>query len=276
MTTQYTVVQYLPNPLSGERINLGLIAWAEGRIACRFVRKWQRVYSFGREDTKFLRDFVGRVEEAASSILDIPGLVEEKLDEDKLKKIIGSWTSSIQFSEPKSSLKPPDELLNDMATIFLREPKRQVKRGRDKRTAATLAAKRILSVLQEVVGPDAQQLLKRNHPVRGKFAEYPFDVVGTNGAPFLAAQGLSFEISDTDSLRKDVESTAWWIDDVKMWDSKFPLAVVVIPPTNKSETYVRARKIFKGLDAAVKTEAEIGRWANSVVRGLPPDALTIK
>lgn len=273
MTTQYTVVQYHPNPLSGERINLGLIAWAEGRIACRFVRKWQRVYSFGREDTKFLRDFVGRVEEAASSILDIPGLVEEKLDEDKLKKIIGSWISSIQFSEPKSSLKPPDELLDEIATIFLREPRRRVIRVQYKRTVVKLAAQSILPVLQERVGPDAEQLLKRDYTVHGKFDEHAIDLVIANGNPFLGVQGLSFEISESASLDKDVNATAWMIDDVKKQDPKFQLAVVVIPPSGKSNTYERARRIFKGLKAAVKTKDEISQWTRNVVGKIPQKEL---
>src|SRR5262245_19715811 len=111
MTTYYTVVQYLPKPLSGERMNVGVIAWADGQIATKFIDDWRRVRSFGGEDIDFVRDFVRRVEEASEDIPSLPGFVHDRaIDEGRLRKFIGDWVNSIQFSEPKASLKPPLEV----------------------------------------------------------------------------------------------------------------------------------------------------------------------
>jgi len=50
MTPYYTVVQCVPDPIAGERINIGVIVLGEGRLSCRFVRTWRRVAQFARED----------------------------------------------------------------------------------------------------------------------------------------------------------------------------------------------------------------------------------
>jgi DUF3037 family protein len=108
--THYTVVRYLPKPLSGEQINIGVIAWDdEQHVAARFLYDWRRVESFVaeedvEEDVGFLRDFARRV---------------GRLDSGCLQRMIKSWTKSIQFSEPKASLKAPDDVLQEIAPIFL-------------------------------------------------------------------------------------------------------------------------------------------------------------
>lgn len=33
----YTVVQYVPGPVAGERVNLEIIAWGSGEVVCAFV-----------------------------------------------------------------------------------------------------------------------------------------------------------------------------------------------------------------------------------------------
>src|SRR5260370_14407344 len=137
--TRYTVVEYLPNPISGERMKVGIIAWNEGRMAAQFLSDWRRVHSFGGEDIGFVRDFARRVEDAAGRHPVLPGL-GEVLDEHRLEKIVGTWTHSIQFSEPRASLKAPNEVTIEMAPVFLREAQRRENRGRDRRAAAALVA----------------------------------------------------------------------------------------------------------------------------------------
>jgi hypothetical protein len=66
MITKYSVVRYEPRPLSGEAINIGVIAWTDGKIVTRFVEDWRRVRTFGRENIDFLREFVQKLENSAS------------------------------------------------------------------------------------------------------------------------------------------------------------------------------------------------------------------
>ena len=42
MTSYYSVVQYVPNPMSGERVNVGVIAFDGHAVRTRFLRNWTR------------------------------------------------------------------------------------------------------------------------------------------------------------------------------------------------------------------------------------------
>jgi len=267
MITHYTVVQYLPKPLSGERINVGVIAWAEGRIAAKFIGDWRRVRSFGGEDIDFVRDFVRRIEDAAENTPSLPGFERDStIDEARLRKFIGDWVNSIQFSDPKTSLKPPDEVVSEVSPIFLRTPRQHPRRARDRRFVAALAYHRISAAVKQVLDRSTAELVKRHFPIRGRFDEHQFDVVVANGRPLFAAQGLSFELPDSVTLRKDVDATAWAVDDVRKRKLDLPLAVLALPPKKETKLYARATQIFEGLDAAVLTESDVDKWATRVAK----------
>ncbi|HKX03423.1 MAG TPA: DUF3037 domain-containing protein [Methylomirabilota bacterium] len=270
--TNYTVVHYLPNPLSGERINVGVIAWNEGRIAARFIDDWRRVHSFGGEDVEFIRDFVERVQEAIGSEPMLPGLAAgSQLDEERLKKIVGTWTHSLQFSEPRASLKAPAAVVDEVAPIFLRGSRRRIKTWRDRRAAAALVASSIRSSVTRLVKAKSYELVKRNHPIKGKLGRHPFDVVVANGKPLFAAQGLSFQIGDTRLLDLETNATAFAITDVRMALPHFPLAVLTLPPAKKSPLFSQAQRVFHGLSAeVVESEDEMTRWAARVAKRLLP------
>jgi DUF3037 family protein len=266
MVTYYTVVHYLPNPLSGERVNVGVIAWNDGQITARFVDDWRRIHSFGGEDIRFIRDFARRVEEATSANPDLPGLGSSgRLDEERLKKIVGSWIHSLQFSEPRASLRGPSQTVDDMASIFLRA-RRHVQRGRTRTSAAALAAHSIFVGLEELT-QKASQLMKRNYAIKGKLEEHPFDVVVANGRPFFAAQGLSFEVADSRILGLEVEATAFALSDVRARDREFPLAVLTLPPQRKSQLFNKAQTLFDALKAeVVESEDAMNRWAKRMTK----------
>jgi len=246
-------------------MNVGLIAWSGGRIAARFVDDWRRVQSFGGEDIEFIRDLVRRVE-GATDAQQQPLLTgfgdSSRLDEERLKHIVGSWTHSVQFSEPRSSLKSPEDVLNEVAPIFLRARHVKPHRGRDRRTAAAMVAQSIWTSVVAVVERPDHDLLKRSYSIKGKLDQHPFDVVVANGKPFFAAQALSFEIADTRTLDKEFQATAWAITDVRSGNRDFPVAVLTLPPRGKSVLYDRAQKVFNGLGAEVaESTDEVEKWA---------------
>src|SRR6266700_2867713 len=47
MPTTYTVVQYVPDPIADERLNVGVIAVSGGRARSRFLTNWRRAERFG-------------------------------------------------------------------------------------------------------------------------------------------------------------------------------------------------------------------------------------
>src|SRR5712664_3430633 len=216
MITKFCVVRYLPHPLSGEMMNIGIIAWGEGKIATHFMKDWRRIRTFGHEDISFLQDFVGEV----SSIY-LPGL-----------------------------------------------PHRQ-RRSRTRLTAARLALNSVSQVLLQERGPLSEGLIKKQHSIRGKFDEHQFDVVVANGRPFFAAQGLSFERSFSRAIQKDVDATAWAIDDVRKIQRTLPVAVLASPPADSSKYFDRARKTFQGLKAEMVLEDRMDAWVKRALKTVP-------
>src|SRR5438874_12859278 len=113
MVTKYSVVRYLPNPLSGEMINIGVIAWGEDKIAARFVKDWKRAKAFGREDISFLRDFVEQMEDSAQVQQQLLAFTSKPVDATQLEKFVKDWGNSIQFSELRTSLRSPEEVIRE-------------------------------------------------------------------------------------------------------------------------------------------------------------------
>jgi len=108
MVCYYTIVRYYPDPITDERINIGVIVFGDGKVRSRFVRDWHRVEQFGGEDISYLHEFAQRV---------------KGWDETTLKDCIGRWNRSIQFRKPSPSLRTPEKLLDEETRLFLHEPK---------------------------------------------------------------------------------------------------------------------------------------------------------
>lgn len=268
MTTKYSVVRYLPNPLSGEAVNFGVIAWNQDRISSRFIDNWKRVRAFGGEDIDFLREFRHRFETRTSQAPTLPGF-GDKLDAAELERIVGDWRHSIEFSEPRSSLKSPDEVLNDLAPIYLRSLGHRPREMRDRRVAARLAAKMVSDVLISEKGPGVRDLIQRDYALSGQFDRHTFDVAVANGQAFLAAQALSFEGSSSPNLHRDIDATAWAIDDVRKKLPRLPLRIFALPPRGTSKLFTLAKRIFAGLDAKIVSENQMGRWVHEVSGQVP-------
>lgn len=260
MPSNYTVIQYVPDPVSGERVNVGVIAFSEVRILSKFLDKWGRVSRFAEQEIGFLQDFADDIRNMTSDQLEPEQLVGEgRLKEQQLREMVDSWMNSIQFTEFKASLLPVDELLEEAAQRYLREPKIQ-ERARGRRTAAKLAAASVQAALEEEIGEVARELTKRNALLRGRVEEHKLDVVVQNGQPFFGAHGLSFEVRESLQLDRLVDSTAWSIDDIRQRDDEIPLAVFALPPKGDSEAFARAGHIFEELGAPLIAEGGLQDW----------------
>jgi hypothetical protein len=147
MTSKYSVIQYVPNPISDERINVGVVAFDEKNVKVHFLSRWERVCCFGAaENIDFLRDFAHRMEEAAEAGLLLPGDEAGKVPKhERLTKIAKGWINSIQFTEPRGSLEDIDSLIEDIAKTYLLEiaPERC---KRYSETLSTVARKALKSI----------------------------------------------------------------------------------------------------------------------------------
>src|SRR6266566_1478825 len=216
MESYYSVVEYLPDPLTDERVNIGVIVFGGGRARSRFLANWQRVKAFSQTDTSFLKDFARDVDKATAAQIPLPGISNvSALSLEDLQKISQKWVNAIQLTQLRASLKNPEELLELVASRYLKEPRRGKREFRDRRAAVSLAIKHVASALRARRAGLEQKVLKKHYLISGKFDEHSFDLAAANGRAFFAARALSFETPDSDDLRKDIDSTAWALDDVR-------------------------------------------------------------
>ncbi len=264
MGALFTIVQYVPDPLADERMNVGVIVVENGRIEGRFLRQWNRVRTFGGEDVAFLRDFAERVNQWTPEHPEIPGLAAGvRLDEKGLQDIVGRWHNSIQFTPLKASLSAKDDLLDQLSTRYLKHAPRKRTGYRDRRKAAQIVFRELEEAFLPVLSAEPNARINRNALIPGKLDEHQFDVSIENGRPYLAAHGLSFEGPHSKDLENEIDATAWSIDDVKTANRSLDLAVVVLPPKSaKSKTFLRAVRVFEGLKAEVIEEPEAEAWAH--------------
>lgn len=262
MPSYYTVIQYMPDPVAGECVNIGVIVFGEGVVRSRFLRDWHRVQHFGDDDIGFLKDLARRASAWSRPDAPLPCFgTDIRLDEGGIRSIAGRWMNSIQFSEPRASLLAPDRLLIDIAPRFLREPMRVQRGFRDHRAAAGLATRRIRAALTEVAGSESDKLVRTHDAIAGELDEHRFDVAVRNGKLLFAAQGLSFEAPASRELERELGETAWAIADVRNHYPNVPLGVVVLPPKTNVKIFDRATHIFGGLNAEVVLEPHVDEWA---------------
>lgn len=123
MASYYSIIQYVPNPIANERINIGVLIFDDKEIKVKFLKNWNRVKNFCMGDITFLRDFESQMQKAVAQDLLFPGdsLLDQPRQE-RLQRVSESWMNSVQFTEPNFSLKPVDKLLEDSIKKYLIEP----------------------------------------------------------------------------------------------------------------------------------------------------------
>jgi hypothetical protein len=267
MSSFYTVVQYLPQPLSDERINIGVIAWDEQGMSSQFATNWQRVQAFGNEDIAYLRDFVANVERATAGRPELPLLRpgEAPITPSEIEKIADSWRHSIQFTPVRGSLKDRKSALSDVVPIYLTHPAQERRTPRTRRTAAKIAAQKVTAAFARRDPLMAQKTVKTNCILAGKYDTHEFPVVVVNGNPLAAVEALSFEVRESRTLEWEANSVLWACDDVRQENAKIHLAVFAIEPRRPSELFDKTAKVLRKLDVDLITESSVERWAASQV-----------
>src|SRR5579859_5328653 len=175
MASKYSVVQYVPNPNSGERINIGVLVWDDKGVLCHFSDNWSRVRTFGGESVDYLRNFAHDISHFTAAQ---GNLLEERITSDTLQKWAGSWKHSIQFTEPAGSLDPAAEVLDSMVKIFLRPTVHRRRSQTRKMVAARAYAKIFDAVKARVKEQDrAEHLVRQREVLAGRVEPHTFDVV---------------------------------------------------------------------------------------------------
>jgi hypothetical protein len=272
MGTFYSVIRYVPNPIAEERVNIGIVVLADQAPMFRFVQNWRRAYALGGTSVAFLKEFAREAQDRNIGLF--PG--STTWDEETLKRVLARWHNSIQFSQPRASLKPADALLEELSELYLRNSppssERSTVRGRP--YAAAVALRYVRAAVMERFGrAGAQALVAKMSVLKGSLSEHEFDVVLKNGRPLLAANALSFLVPDTMTLRRDVDATAFAMEDVLRKPSELRAGIVVVPPKRRTSYYENTRRMFEKLKVEVVEERKAPAWARSAVGQLPGNIL---
>ena len=263
MISRYSVVQYVPNPLADERINIGVIAWDERGLSAKFLSNWKRVQSFGREDIGYVREFVAKATAALNRDAS-PDMFKTAplLDVPQLEKMIGTWHHSIQFTSPRTSVKTPEALLGDIRPMFLPEPTADHHMPRSRRTAARIAVKRLQSAIAQRDPKYVSKILKTNLSLKGACSSHEIPVALASGDLIAGIETLSFEIKEQKTLELEFNSVCWTCADVRKVHHDANLAVFALEPKRKSELFKKAGKVLRKLDVTLITEGSLEVWAN--------------
>lgn len=268
MASRYSVIQYVPDPIADERINIGVVAFNNNAIRVRFVSNWERVRRFGLKDIEFLKDFAHHMKnEAEEGILFPCDKFNGLSSQERISKITQGWINSIQITEPRASLDTVDELLEDIANTYLREQNPELEpkvRVRDRQAAAKIVRSKTREVLKREFGDKAKELLRKDYEIHGSKTNNKFDVVVANGRPYFAAHGLSFEVDIPDTLK---DAVLWRISDIKSCQPNFPLAIFVLPPKVGQHhykqieyTYQKTISTYKAMGADIVQENDVEPW----------------
>lgn len=281
-TTFYSIVQFVPDTIADERMNIGVIVFSNGYVLSRFLHRWDRVKCFAQADIDYLKEFTSWIGEAMASStsgnlpLTLPGIpVSGRPNEETIRRIASEWSNSIQVTTPQPSLEDPQILLDRLAKRHLVEGQTASHRRkfRSKKVAAALTLKNVRTAVANELGDElGRQLVRRGYPISGRIIpSVKIDVAVANGRIFSLSQALSFETPDMRELERQTQHAIYTLKDISETGENIRLDVVVLPPIPGQSSYQEAYEQFSALPrmceeigAGVVTDRSLPQWAHEV------------
>lgn len=269
MTSFYSAIQFVPDPIADERINIGVVAFDDRTVVTRFLRDWRRVQHFSPRGIGPLREFVRDLAERTSDQrMIVEAMGHGEFDRSALDRALGGWMGVVQFGDPRPAVIPVRELLDYAADALLSEPKAgQVDLARrHRREAAEIAYGKVRFAARETFLAPRRPEVDRRVAVAGASFEHRFDVVVSKhggGEPLLAVHALSFEVEGTEAV---VKNTAFAVKDVREAHPHLPVAVMALTPKNKSTQVDHARTVIESFDGIFLREQDAAGWIEAQMR----------
>lgn len=273
MASQYSVIQYVPDPVADERINIGVVVIGDDQARAQFIEDWRRVSSFGRENIQFLREFVMDVEAALENAQSNQLILSSRtgppaLNETVLCRMAENWVNSIQLTPLRGSLDAPDELLDFLAERFLRTPQPRERKYRDRGQAARILRDHVRSGLEKALGDRSSDLFRANEQIPGNASFHRLDAIVRNGRPLFAAHALSFENPSGDDLDVHLQLTLWAARDLRDRFDQFPFGVMILGSDEREQATLLATQSLRKVGAEVLNERDVEDWTIDRIAGL--------
>ncbi len=236
MPAHYSVIQYVPDPVTGERVNVGVVAYAEGEVRAKFLTNWQRVKSLWGKDC-LERE---RIE-----------ALFEGIDQDRLLEMIDTWHSAIQLTRPCGSIRTLNDAIEEAARRFLVDsapPTRDYKVHEDVVVYARLTL--LAAITQKLGVRNAKGHVRRDMQLPGRDGfNRRFDLGVKNGEPLHVIQAISF--AGTKSTERSVEAAAFLANEIR---DRLPFTVVIAPPLEPDVRFENSVKTLEIHGAKVVEE----------------------
>jgi hypothetical protein len=91
----------VPDPVSGECVNIAVVTWDERRIFARALKDWRRASAIGSHGLGTIKTITSKLVKASAVQLPLIAQDDTRLDVQALKSIIGTWHHAIQFTPPR-------------------------------------------------------------------------------------------------------------------------------------------------------------------------------
>jgi len=275
MSSKFAVVQFSPDPLAEEKMNIGVVVWDEERARVRFVERWNRLKRFAGPQLGLAKDFVDVFEK------DLDRLSGKSVGEE-IEKMVGDLNHSVQLTPARGSLESADDLIERLAVRYLPQgpQRRKRRRNRPNRRSAAATAQRALREAVEKQLPDrVDELVHARQAIAGQLQHHEFDAVLANGKTRAAINGLSLAVGNRQSMQRDVDVIAWALDDVRKKFPRLPLAVYVIKPATADgrAVFETAQQTYAGLNAQlIDSVTDLKTWSRDQVALIVPNTSEAK
>lgn len=283
---QYSIIRFVPSPVRGEFVNLGLIVGSDqtGEWLIDVVGSRSRAAKMDDENVlPMVAADIQRLQSNIESYSD-PDMFGASVDLSLswLRELSRDSQNLLQFSAPKTVLATSaQEAMEKLWTLLVFEP---TKSSRTSVTKSSVLSQYWAALKTHKLG--AKNVKKRVLLETSK-AHSPIDVVVHNGEVKDITQCWSLQIKNTDSLMNDIRSWGWTMrtlrekgGDILVNEDRIPvpndvgIGVVYAPSENK-QVEEEAFEVFQNSDvnAQCVLMSEVDEYAESNAADLfPPDS----
>jgi hypothetical protein len=256
---QYAVLQYVPDPVRQESLNVGVVVAIPGSdtAAVRMLKKPEaaRLKWLGvKDDIQFLDDL--------ADDLSHPEVPPGGTAADVLARAHTEWGGTVRVSELRAALHDDvQDLCDELYSRYVANPRTRKRAAYRDRAAAR---RTVATALREGLPKEAVQT---RVTVPGRYEAHRFDLGLRNGKLLHAIATFSFEAPDREALQTEVDACAWAIQDVRKATPQLPITVVTI---GAGERLNAAEQMYHEVGARLIREPHIEEWARGVTSELEP------
>ncbi len=264
MRYTYSVVRFVPDPVRGEFVNVGVIVGSDesSEWQLRTIENTKRARGI---DAKGLLpvvwtfvDYIGRQLDAYTEAVDAAQERTPAISEDWLRRLSIESRNVVQLSQPTPII--ADDV-NDAFVIlfeqFILEPETR-RYSFQKKHSALAAVRRAYSASGLLRGLDFDEAAV----VKGAFHSERFDFTVLNGRVVQLVQAWSFQVPAQEELLEKIKAWAWTVADIRRHGGEAQVSdrAIAVPETvDVSAVYVPpvVGAQSKALDEALSAFREI-------------------